>query len=358
MINRILLTAVAAAVAVAAHAAPVARWLSHEYDFGAFDETTGIVRCQFKAVNDGNEPLVVLSARANCGCTKPEYSPEPVAPGDTLVINVGYDPEGRPGRFTKHVKVTTNAEVATAEFTIRGTVIATSKTIRGRYPIDLGPVKMRDKVIALGEVIKGKSLGGYVEGYNQSKDTIVPVLSGVPSYVSAVVQPARVAPGEQFIVSAVVHTGKIPRWGIFTEDFYLSAGADSNETMPVSLVMILKEDFSGLTPGQLADAPVVKIVPEKVDLGTVEAGKDVVAEFEISNAGKNTLEIRDVNCPDSSLTFKVKSTKVKKGKSTKVTVTIPASALHGHTTVNERVTVITNDPSTPTAYVRIVGLVK
>ena len=70
-------------------------WIGgNEHDFGAFDEDTGIVYCEFLMVNETSEPIAILGARANCGCTRPEFSHDPVAPGDTLKVRVGYDPTG------------------------------------------------------------------------------------------------------------------------------------------------------------------------------------------------------------------------------------------------------------------------
>ncbi|WP_290452762.1 DUF1573 domain-containing protein, partial [Duncaniella muris] len=63
-------------------------WLEQKHDFGAFDEDLGTVYCDFRLINASDEPIAIISARANCGCTKPEYSRDPIAPGDTAVIRV------------------------------------------------------------------------------------------------------------------------------------------------------------------------------------------------------------------------------------------------------------------------------
>lgn len=98
------------AIAAVAQAAPEATWLTKSHDFGAFDEDMGKVSCDFKVVNTGDEPLMILAARATCGCTVPAYTRDPIAPGDTATITVTYDPAGRPGKFTKKIHVDTNTE--------------------------------------------------------------------------------------------------------------------------------------------------------------------------------------------------------------------------------------------------------
>ena len=62
------------------------------------------------APHDGDTPLVIISANATCGCTRPKYPTDPVKPGGKGVIKVTYLPKGRPGEFEKTVKVRTNSK--------------------------------------------------------------------------------------------------------------------------------------------------------------------------------------------------------------------------------------------------------
>ncbi|HTR31275.1 MAG TPA: DUF1573 domain-containing protein, partial [Puia sp.] len=45
----------------------------------------------FDIVNTGTEPLRLDNVHASCGCTTPEWSREPIAPGATAQIKVGYN---------------------------------------------------------------------------------------------------------------------------------------------------------------------------------------------------------------------------------------------------------------------------
>lgn len=80
------------------------------HDFGTIKEDGGPVECEFEFVNDGDEPLVIISANASCGCTRPEYPKKPIKPGKKAKIKVTYLPKGRPGEFTKSIKVRTNGK--------------------------------------------------------------------------------------------------------------------------------------------------------------------------------------------------------------------------------------------------------
>lgn len=93
------------------------------HDFGNIREDGGPVTCEFEFVNEGKIPLKINSARAECGCTRPEYPREEIAPGEKGVIKVSYNPLGRPGGFTKVVTVRCSGNPSKVNLKIRGTVL-------------------------------------------------------------------------------------------------------------------------------------------------------------------------------------------------------------------------------------------
>ena len=96
------------------------------HDFGYIQESGGAVSHQFTFTNTGTKPLIIVSAHASCGCTKPEFPKKPIEPGKTGVVKITYKPKNRPGAFDKIVSITSNAK--TVHMRIRGCVIsATSK---------------------------------------------------------------------------------------------------------------------------------------------------------------------------------------------------------------------------------------
>ena len=93
------------------------------HNFGTIKEDGGSVTCEFPIVNDGKANLVVFSATAECGCTKPVFPKQPIAPGKNGVIKVTYNPIGRPGAFDKVVTIKTNGKPGKVRLKIRGTVM-------------------------------------------------------------------------------------------------------------------------------------------------------------------------------------------------------------------------------------------
>lgn len=91
------------------------------HDFGTIEEGTQAT-VTFKFTNTGNKPLVLTSVKASCGCTTPDWSREPIAPGEEGFIKATYNSQGRPNSFIKTITVKHNGEAKTSTLTIKGFV--------------------------------------------------------------------------------------------------------------------------------------------------------------------------------------------------------------------------------------------
>lgn len=78
-----------------------------EFDFGKIPQGKPVTH-DFMITNTGKTPLVLDNVQASCGCTTPEWSKEPIAPGATTKIKVGYNAASE-GQFNKSISVTYNS---------------------------------------------------------------------------------------------------------------------------------------------------------------------------------------------------------------------------------------------------------
>ncbi|MBE0639852.1 MAG: DUF1573 domain-containing protein [Bacteroidales bacterium] len=102
---------------------PKASWEAQIVDLG---EVTFRVSkdAEFKLTNTGNQPLLITSAKASCGCTNLRYSEEPILPGKTAIMAVTFNGTGN-GPFRKSITVQTNDSQTPTVLQITGTVIKT-----------------------------------------------------------------------------------------------------------------------------------------------------------------------------------------------------------------------------------------
>lgn len=351
LMSSLLLTA-----SLAVSAGPVARWVARTHDFGAFAEDDGPVTTSFTLVNDGDAPLVILSGRATCGCTKPDYPTHSIAPGDSAAVSVTYDPQGRPGHFAKHIYIETNTEPSRSRLDITGTVIGSGATVGRRYPMEMGPMRLSQRALMIGEIFKDHTKTVYTDGYNLSADSLSVRILRKPEWLDITVRPETVPPGEQVTFIAYANSAKSSLYGLAEDSILISPAPGLEYTLPVT--MLVKEEFKPLKPGEARKAPVAVTSVDALDLGAISrSGAPVTASFELTNSGGSTLHIRRAYSSDPGVTVSCSSGSVKKGKSATVTVTADPSAARGDM-LNARVSVITDDPVRPTAVIRLTALLK
>lgn len=102
-----------------------------EYDFGPINHGD-VVEHVFPFTNTGEAPLVITDIRTTCGCTTPEYTKEPVQPGETGEITVRFNSRGKSGVINKRVTIYANTESGTSFLNIK-TVVNTQKEIEGPF---------------------------------------------------------------------------------------------------------------------------------------------------------------------------------------------------------------------------------
>ena len=61
----------------------------------------------FTVKNTGDKPLIISEVKPSCGCTTPEWSKDPILPGKSAQIKVGYN-TGIKGSFNKLIEVYSN----------------------------------------------------------------------------------------------------------------------------------------------------------------------------------------------------------------------------------------------------------
>ena len=102
-----------------AKSAEVLKLKETEHDFGKIPQGRPVYYT-FEIVNIGTVPLKLDDVHPSCGCTTPEWSREPIAPGATAQIKVGYNAAAE-NYFEKFISITYNTN-QTKQLKIFGTV--------------------------------------------------------------------------------------------------------------------------------------------------------------------------------------------------------------------------------------------
>ena len=106
-------------VAAAAATPDILSMKETAFDFGTIAQGKPVFHL-FEVTNTGKAPMVISNVQTSCGCTTPEWSKDPIAPGATTKIRVGYNAAAE-GPFDKTITIMYNQNL-TKQVKITGTV--------------------------------------------------------------------------------------------------------------------------------------------------------------------------------------------------------------------------------------------
>ena len=144
------------------------KFIPDKVDFGMIREEDGKVSREVKAVNISPDSTFIISARTSCGCSAADYTESVLAPGDTALVRLTYDPFNRPGRFLKTAKFFTGSERRSNSIKMSGTVIPSRSNLDRAYPEKEGQLRLSTLILNTGEMSRSEARPMFVGIYNDS----------------------------------------------------------------------------------------------------------------------------------------------------------------------------------------------
>lgn len=332
-------------------AKPIISFEKKIHDFGPIQENKGAVSYTFQFTNTGKQPLVIHNVNASCGCTTPDWTRTPIQPGGKGTVKATFDPRNRPGNFNKSITITSNASNATEILRITGNVAPHEQTMEDIYPSDLGLIRAKSSHLPFTRVEPNSKKEASLEFINVSDKAVTLSFTRVPPHISISSVPATVAPGKEGNIVAVFDASKLDDWGFVSNQVYLSINGEEVKDKRLSLSATIEEDYSSLTPAQLAAAPDIQFSETNFDFGNVKQGITVEHIFKVTNKGKSDLILRKVRSSCGCTVSKPEKDVIKPGETVNIPVTFNTRGRNGRQ--NQSVTVYSNDPQKSTSLLRI-----
>lgn len=101
----------------------IMKFKAESHNFGKTEQGKPITH-EFVFTNKGTGPLTILKVESSCGCTTPEFTKTPVAPGKTGIIRATFDAIAG-GIFNKPLTVISDGESPSITIYLRGEVVKT-----------------------------------------------------------------------------------------------------------------------------------------------------------------------------------------------------------------------------------------
>lgn len=327
---------------------------NNSYNFGRIREDQGNLSHTFTFSNNGTQPLVVSNVRSTCGCAVPEWSKEPILPGEKGSITVEFSPSNRVGQFHKTIQIQSTAINTNMFLTITGTVLPPLKEEKLGYKI--GNLDVKSKHINFGYIFKGNTAQQTITIANPSDKKIELQIEDVPEHLKVSINPATIDPGEFGQIEVQYNSNLINDWDVIIDRLAVKINGSRVDKDKFAVTANLREDFSQLTKEQLLNAPVASFEVKSHVFDTITDDKVVKCSFILKNDGNSDLIIRALKPSCGCTIAKQKKNVLSPGASTKIVASFDPKGRSGE--FKNAITVITNDPNSYKQYLSAEGYIK
>lgn len=330
------------------------KWIEKDFDFGLMKEIAGPKTGTSRFVNLGPDTLSVFNVRPSCGCTSADFFDGPIAPGDTAFISYTYNPEMRPGKFDKSVKVILS-DGSRHTIRITGNVLGTPESLATLYPVDAGDIRLSEVAVNAGEVPFGRTPVAFVNAYSLSLDSISPLVSSPAKGLVITPSDLPAGPGDIITYTLTFDSRAFGQYG--PVEIPISFAAHGGDAVSIPFRAYVVPDTDALIRMQQGKTPACEFTPDPIDLGEIAAGTPLEREFIISNPGSGPLRLFRILADSAAFSFGKIPETVKPGKRVKIKLRInPADLPDGPFRIP--LTILSSDPLHTKSTLNVAGFKK
>jgi hypothetical protein len=312
------------------------------FDYGKIKEDGGSVSHKFVFTNTGAEPILITQVKASCGCTTPDWSKEPVAPGAQGFVSAVYNPQGRPGSFNKNITVSSNAQNSPITLYITGDVLSKELTVEEIYRFPMDEIRLKSNNTNFGKLFSDEKKDMEIEFINTSGSAVSVSFDKqrTPVYVSLKSVPETVNPGETGKIIITYDASKVGEWDYVNARIGLKVNNKSNPNNILSVSSTISEKFS---EEQIKNPPKMEFIGSSdFEFGTVKQNDVIEHIFKFKNTGKSDLMIRKIGSSCGCTVAEPKSRNIKPGEESELKVVFNTAGKSGNQT--KIITLIVNEP--------------
>jgi hypothetical protein len=252
--------------------------------------------------------------------------------------------------------VYSNAQSTAVVLHLKGIVKERAKALEEVYTRIIGDFRFKTTYLSFDRVYVDKVKTDTLEFVSIAKEPIK-IGCNITSLPHLTINfvPETVKPNEKGLMIIKYDPKKRDEWGFVIDRFFLSQNDKKIDGGLISISASIEENFSTLTEEQRLKAPRIEFAKTEYDFGTIEAGQAVEYEFVFKNIGKKDLLIRRIKASCGCTTVEPAEKVIKPGMSSSFKASLKTKDLSGRNA--KSITVISNDPVTPTVVLRITGTV-
>lgn len=322
------------------------------HDFGDIMLNSGRHTCTFSFKNISEQPVVIQTVISSCGCTKPEWTKNPIMPGETGKIDVTYLNDQGAYPFDKSLTVYITGEPKPIILRMKGVVHEKLKSLKELFPENFNALSFRKSFIDFGNISKDNNYTMTIEAANTSNRSIEVAFTNLAKGLSVHPNPVTIPAGQKkellFTIDAVNSNG----WGKTYYSNTISVNGNRVSDRELKIFASLRDNFSNLSKEDKDNAPLPMAGSSSYDFGKIKKGAKVNTNFRIRNLGRRDLLIHKVETEFSHISSKYPA-KIRPGDTGIIEIEVNTSQEIGEKTYI--LTIISNSPSRPVMNLIITG---
>jgi len=231
----------------------------------------------------------------------------------------------------------------------KGFVISTPGKLRKK----IGPIDANNNNVNFGNIFKGSSYIKRIRIHNTKEDTMHITLVNDLDGAEIEIEPDILYPGKYG--ELVVHFNSENReYGKISDEVILNVKfADKQQQGEFIINANIKEDFSLLTPEQLANVPKIAFKDKTLIIKGLNPEELRTEIIEVENIGTRDLHIRNIQTLDERFSINPTEFVVSSGKRQSFNIDITPD--YGMSKIKSIITIISNDPTQSVINFTIIG---
>ena len=293
----------------------------------------------FELYNKSSRRLKIEAVKPDCHCVTVDYPKDEIGGGDKFEIRMTYDAR-QLGHFNQQAAIISNGTKKPLYLMMKGIVLEHYVDLSGNYPVAMGALRLDKTDLEFDDVNRGDQPVQELHLYNHGSEEFQPNLLHLPPYLTALMQPEKLQPGEEGVMTVRLNSAKLHDYGLTQTAVYMASqiGEKVRADHEIGVSAVLLPSF----PGKITNPARIQLSKETVDI-QFDGKKKKTDVIDIVNTGHSELKISSLQMFTGGLKISLNKSRLNPGEYAKLKITAIRDDLQKVRT-RPRILMITNDP--------------
>ena len=167
----------------------------------------------FKCRNKSGKKLRISQVKPDCYCVAADYPKGDIGGNEQFQIQLTYNAR-QLGHFNQQAAIISNASSKPLYVTMKGIVLEHYVDLSANYPVAMGDLRLDKHDLEFDDVNRGDQPVQELHLYNYGTQDYQPNLLHLPPYLTALMQPEKLAPGEEGVMTVRLNSAKLHDYGL------------------------------------------------------------------------------------------------------------------------------------------------